>query len=159
MVEQPHARFYRGLPPVVRHELRRWLIIGAVAAPLVSLIVFLGVVLTQGYRSGPSGFGFHGGGGNPYGVGAPSWHDLGIVAIAIVVPLVVGGVFGMALARGWWSMVALDAVSLALVLAAFGVSGLAAWLFFVFGVSAGLGVRRLRDHRRVFRASFLRPPG
>ena len=157
VVEQPHARFYRGLPPVVRPRRWRRLIVGAVfVGPVVSGIVLLAVTLTRGYCSAPSGY--HGGGGNPYGLGFPSWGELGSFGIAIGIPLIVGGVLGVALARGWWSMVAVDAVGLALMLWAFSGGGLAPWFLMVIGVSAGLGVRGLMQRRRIVQASFLSHP-
>ena len=77
--------------------------------------------------------------------------------------LMVGGVLGVALARGWWSMLAVDAVGLAIalgvVLVVGGVSApgrvLWGWFFWVLGVSAGVGLRGLIHRRHVLRASFL----
>jgi len=74
--------------------------------------------------------------------------------IWIGVPFIVGGVLGVTLARGWWTMFAVDAVGLAILAAlmawAFSASytHIYGWFFWVFGVSAGAAVRRRRDRRR-----------
>jgi hypothetical protein len=129
---------------------------GAIAGPVVSVVALVAIALARAYRTAPSGF--QGGGGNPYGLGFPSWGALGSVGIAIAIPLVVGGVAGVMLARSWWGMVAVDAAGLALMVSVLSLSAFVPWLCLVLGVSSGAGVRRLRQRRSVARASFLGRP-
>jgi hypothetical protein len=86
-------------------------------------------------------------------------------------PLWIGGAFivgvmlGVVLARGWWRTLAIDALGLAiavvLMLAGLSTSGgpVYGWLFWVFGVSAGVGLGNLIHHRRLVRTSLIRQPG
>jgi len=135
VAEQPHARFYRGLPPVVRHQPRRWLIIGAgfaiaLSVPAASVTQWYGLI-------GPS------------------------AVIKMGGAFVVGGVVGFAFGRRWWAVLLLYAAGFAVLLAALPTTSgfedsvavhssgdTAAWFNWVIGVSAGAGVRVLiRRHR------------
>jgi hypothetical protein len=85
--------------------------------------------------------------------------------------LVVGGYFGFRHARGWLSTLAVYAIGFGLWLWLMPLSGLGGenpwqqsagdifgWLFWIFGVSAGVGFRSLLQRRRLVRASFLSRP-
>jgi hypothetical protein len=76
---------------------------------------------------------------------------------------IVGGALGVLLVRGWWSMLALDIVGLVIwfvlmPVSHFGAAAVVGWFFWVFGVSAGVGVLHLVHRRQVLRASFVSPP-
>jgi hypothetical protein len=149
VAEQPHARLYNGLPPV--HPQRwRWLIVGAVV-----VIAGLGIAvpvfaLTYAIHSVPSSWG--GGGGRTVG-GDVVVFDRDLL-IRMGAAFIVGGVLGFALARTWWSTLVIYAVGLVLWYAL-----IPCWFFWIFGVSAGVGVRHLIHRRRVLRASFVSQPG
>jgi hypothetical protein len=147
---QPHAQLYRGLPPVVRHPWGRRLVAGGVLATAGSVVALALIALVRLLNAPP-----------PRGSGFYTWYELTGLGISIVaVPLVVGGVLGVAFVRGWRSMLAVDAVLFAVAFWVFSIPffALLAWLLVVFGVSAGLGVRRLLHRRRVLRASFVGHP-
>ena len=169
MAVQPHARFYNGLPPV-RPQRWRWLLAGAgvlIAGVVIAVPVF---ALAYATHSVPSSW--WGGGGRTLGGDAElfDWYSLLWVGGA----LLIGGVLGASLARRWWITLALYTAGLALwawmmatLDSRYGYSygsdhtvGLTyAWLFWIFGVSAGVGVRGLIHRRHVLRASFLSQPG
>lgn len=156
VAEQPHARFYRGLPPVLRHPWRRWLIVGAVIALAGSAIAVAVFALAYANHASPSGF--EGGGGNPFGRVGPLFdqHALTQIGEGIAAALIIGGLLGFELARSWWSTLAIYVVGFVLWL---WLGDIFAWFFWIFGVSAGAGLRGLIHRRRVLRASFVSQPG
>jgi len=136
-----------------------------VAGAVIALPVFALLVATHVVPSS-----WWGGGGRRYIGGSASTFDW-FVLIWAGGTFAVSGVLGFTLARKWWITLALYAAGLALwawlmatLDSRYGYSsygsdhtvGLTyAWLFWIFGVSAGVGVRGLMQRRRVLRASFL----
>jgi hypothetical protein len=105
------------------------------------------------------------------GGGVPMFDRYSLVWLGGV--FLIGGVLGVTVVRRWWSTLALYAIgfpiSLALMwfidyavgydLSAAGWGNLFAWLFWIFGVSAGYGVRGLIDRRRLVPVPFVSQPG
>ena len=154
MAEQAHARFYRDLPAVVRHPLRRWLIVGALVVVGVLAIAVPVYALAYATHALPSSW--WGGGGRTVGGRASVFFDAHLFR-GICVAFIVGGALGFAYARRWWSALALYVAGFAVWLW-LGPAGVVPWLFWIFGVSAGAGVHGLLERRRVVRASFLNRP-
>jgi hypothetical protein len=156
---------YKGLP-AARPRRWRWLTVSALVVIAGSVIAVPVLALAYAGHAAPSNG--YGGGGRPFG--GPSWVIDRYLIVSIGVAFVVGGLLGFALARSWWSTLALYVVGLALWLglmqfSAFGdeyrqsAGDMFGWLFWIFGVSAGVGVRDLMRRRRVVRASYLTRPG
>jgi hypothetical protein len=166
VAELPHAHLYRGLPPVQPHRWR-WLKVSAVvliAGAAIALPVFAFAYATHSVPSR-----WWGGGGRESGgyVQLFDWDSLRWIGGAFIV----GGALGVSLARRWWSTLALYVVGLALWVWILQFSGFVdpydsvesagltyVWFFWIFGVSAGAGVRGLIHRRRVLRASFVSQP-
>jgi hypothetical protein len=163
---RPHARLYKGLPPVKSHKWR-WLIVSA-AVVIVGWFAF-----SYGTVQLPArGRGGEFGGGTPlFGGGTtPMFDRYSLVWIGGA--FIIGGVLGFTVARRWWSLLVLYAVGFPISFALMWFSDLAlgydlsaaawgnlfAWVFWIFGVSAGAGVRGLIHHRRVVRTSVVGQP-
>lgn len=142
VADQPHARVYNGLPPIVHGRLRPWLIVSAVLFILVAAaLVTLAVQPTPEWR-------YFGGGGRPGGGDLHSAYRYGLWMGGA---FIIGGVLGFALVRGRWSMLALDAAGLAIglwlmrraVTTQDSIFILVDWFFWVVAVAAGARVRAL----------------
>jgi hypothetical protein len=156
VAEQRHAELYRSLPPVQRSR-HGWLIAGVVLAIAVAAAVAVAVVLALQAPADTSRIGWR----RSHVQLAPLFDRYSLVWI--IGAFLAGGVLGFALARDWWRMFAVDVIGLAMALGL--IAGLRlpealyGWFFWVFGVSAGVGLRHLEERRRIFRASFISQPG
>jgi hypothetical protein len=155
---------YKGLPPVQSHKWR-WLIVSA-GVVIVGWFEFsYATVPVPAHRVG-SGWG-----GGLVGPDTAIFDRYSLVWIGGA--FIIGGVLGVTVARRrWWTTLALYAVGFPMVFALMWFSdsaldypsaarygNLFAWFFWIFGVSAGAGVRGLVLRRRVRRASFVSQPG
>jgi len=126
---------------------------------VTALVVIAGIAIAVPvlflYYAGHPSSSWRGGVGRSYGgrLTVFDWYSL----ISIGGAFIIGGLLGFALARAWWSTLALYVFGFAFVLwlGPF----IVPWFFWIFGVSAGSGVRGLVQRRRRLRASFLRQPG
>jgi hypothetical protein len=147
---QPHARLYKGIPPVHRSR-RPWLIAAAGFAVISGVVAVLviqvhhsfGVPAASSYSGRPTRT-----------IDLSPMFDRYTLTWTLAA-LFVGGVAALALVRGWWSMFVIDVVGLAGALGLFVSNSdvfyraMFAWPFWVFGVSAGAAVDRLLRRRRL----------
>jgi hypothetical protein len=145
VAESIHARLYNGIPPV-RRQRWHWLVVSAVVVIACAAIAVPVWAIAYATHSVPSGW--WGGGGRTSGGNAAvfEWSSVAWIGSAFIV----GGLLGVSLPRRWWNTLALYVVGFALWIVTLhaSVGDIYAWFFWIFGVSAGVGIRGLIDHGR-----------